>query len=321
MKVLVIGGAGYIGSTVSRELWQRGHDVTVLDLLLFGGESLVPLMDKPRFKLVQGDLRDEATLAEVLPGHDAVCLLAAIVGEPACNRDPQAAVETNLHGGRKVLSAAKHAGVKRFVFASTCSNYGISDSNSLATEETPLQPLSTYSETKVAVERDVLAAANGEFHPTVLRFSTAFGVSARMRFDLLVIDFTLAAFRDRKVVIYGEQFWRPYVHVRDAARAIGMVLEAPAEKVRDQVFNVGDNGENFQKGQLVDLIQNHIKDQLEIKYVQKEEDPRDYRVSFDKISSQLGYAITQTVDDGIRQLIEAIDLGVVTDCDSPRYRN
>ena len=131
MKILVIGGAGYIGSSVSQRLWEEGHDVTVLDLLLFGGESLVHLIGKPRFQLIKGDLRDEEALARIMPGHDAVILLAAIVGEPACNRDRENAVQTNLHGARKVLHAAQQAQVARFIFSSTCSNYGVSETDRL----------------------------------------------------------------------------------------------------------------------------------------------------------------------------------------------
>ncbi|MDP6722093.1 MAG: SDR family oxidoreductase, partial [Pirellulaceae bacterium] len=200
MKVLVIGGAGYIGSAVIQLLWQQGYDVTVLDLLLFGGESLIPLMGKERFRLIHGDLRDERLLNQVVPQHDAVCLLAAIVGEPACNHDPENAVATNLDGARKVMNVAKAVGVERFVFASTCSNYGVSSQDELVTENAPLQPLSTYSETKVAAEQSLLEMTDAKFHPTVLRFSTAFGISSRMRFDLMVSDFTLAAVRDRRLV-------------------------------------------------------------------------------------------------------------------------
>jgi nucleoside-diphosphate-sugar epimerase len=323
VKVLVTGGAGYMGSVLCHLLLAQGHQVRVLDSLMQGGQGLLGLYEEPNFEFVLGDVRSADVVDSALSDIDSVVHLAAIVGDPACARDPELAREVNLDASLQLWELSQRHEVARFVFASTCSNYGkIADPRTPVVEESELRPLSLYAETKVAVERALqdTSTPNGP-SPTILRFATLFGLSPRMRFDLTVNEFTVDLLLKRKLEVYGEQFWRPYVHVRDAARAIGMVLEAPAEKVRDQVFNVGDNGENFQKGQLVDLIQNHIKDQLEIIYVQKEEDPRDYRVSFDKISSQLGYAITQTVDDGIRQLIEAIDLGVVTDCDSPRYRN
>ena len=323
MKVLVTGGAGYMGSVLCRLLLAQGHQVRVLDSLMQGGQGLLGLYEEANFEFVLGDVRSSDVVSSALSDIDSVVHLAAIVGDPACARDPELAREVNLDASLQLWELSQRHEVARLVFASTCSNYGkIADPRTPVVEESELRPVSLYAETKVAVERALqdTSMPNGP-SPTILRFATLFGLSPRMRFDLTVNEFTGELLLKRKLEVYGEQFWRPYVHVRDAARAIGMVLEAPPEKVRDQVFNVGDNSENFQKGQLVDLIQNHIKDQLEIKYVQKEEDPRDYRVSFDKISSHIGFGITQTVDDGVRQLIEAIDLGVVTDCDSPRYRN
>jgi len=320
MRVLVIGGAGYIGSAASRFLWERGYDVTVLDLLLFGGESMVPLLGKPRFKLIRGDIRDEETLAQVIPGNDAVCLFAAIVGEPACNRDTRAAVETNLVAARKVVKVAKDLGVKRFLFASTCSNYGVLDVESVATEESPLQPISTYSETKVAAELDVLAAASQRFHPTVLRFSTAFGVSARMRFDLLVSDFTLAAYRDHEVVIYGEQFWRPFVHVDDIASSVGLVLESDPELVSGEVFNIGSNAANTKKIELGKRVARQVAG-TKLEFVRRDTDPRSYRVDFSKVIGRLGFRAKWSVDRGIRELHQALSAGVWIDPSDPRYYN
>ena len=321
MKVLIIGGAGYIGSTVSHELWRDGYEVTVLDSLLFGDEALESLIGKPRFQLIQGDIRDDATLAEVVPGHDAVCLLAAIVGEPACNRDPETAVDVNLHGTRKVLQAVTQAGVERFLFASTCSNYGVSDQNGLVTEDAPLQPLSTYSETKVTAESEILALMSPTFHPTVLRFSTAFGISARMRFDLLVSDFTLAAQREKRIVIYGGQCWRPFVHVCDIAAAIRKVLDADTDVVSGQVYNIGSNDLNVQKLQLGKDVQEEVPG-TELEIIQSNADPRSYRVGFSKAESRLGFRTRWTVQDGIRELHGALESGTWTDPTSaPQYYN
>ena len=320
MKVLVVGGAGYIGSSVSRRLWEQGCDVTVLDLLLFGGESLIPLIGKDRFTLVQGDLRNDDLLAKTVAEHDAVILLAAIVGEPACNRDPETAMDTNLHGARKVLAAAHKAGVKRFVFSSTCSNYGVSSEKGLVNEDAPLQPLSTYSESKVAAELDILAAAGESFFPTVLRFSTAFGVSARMRFDLLVSDFTLAAMRDKKLVVYGEQFWRPFVHVEDIATCVHTVLTADAADVSGEVFNVGANHNNTQKIELANGVLEHVKG-TELELVKQDNDPRSYRVDFTKIKERLGFEPEWTIDDGIREVHTALEAGVWHDTADSRYYN
>lgn len=320
MKILVVGGAGYIGSMVSQKLWEEGHDVTVLDLLLFGGESLIHLLGKDRFQLIPGDIRDVADVQRAVSGHDAVILLAAIVGEPACNRDRSAAVETNLHGARNVLNAANEADVQRFVFSSTCSNYGVSGSEALVSEASPLNPISTYSESKVAAELEILAAATTSFHPTVLRLSTAFGVSPRMRFDLLVSDFTLAAVREGKVVVYGEQFWRPFVHVADIAEAIQNVLQADTDVVSGEVFNIGCNESNLRKVDLARGVQRHA-DGTKLEFVKRDTDPRSYRVDFSKAHDRLGFRAQWSVDAGIREVHTALKAGLWRDPSHARYYN
>jgi nucleoside-diphosphate-sugar epimerase len=320
MNILVIGGAGYVGSPLVYQLWRDGHSVTVLDVLMFGGESLLPLAGEDRFRLVAGDLRSEAVLDEVVPGQDAIVLLGAIVGEPASNRDPELTVSTNLHGSVAVLDAAKRHGVPRFVFASTCSNYGISDADGPIAEDAPLMPLSPYSETKVAAEEIIIDAAGDGFHPTVLRLSTAFGLSPRMRFDLLVSDFTAAAINDGKIVIFGEQFWRPFVHVQDIAKAIRLVLEADPGLVSGEVFNVGSNPNNVQKQTLGEAVQRLVPG-TELEFVVRTEDPRSYRVDFTKIGEVLGFTADWSVDDGIRELAVALEQGVFKDVGDPRYHN
>jgi nucleoside-diphosphate-sugar epimerase len=320
MNVLVIGGAGYIGSMLTRMLLDRGDRVTVLDLLLFGSQSLDSVRDNPNFRLIEGDLRDGGLLADVMPGHDAVVLLAAIVGEPACNRDPDNAVDTNLNGARKVLSAAQSAGVPRFVFASTCSNYGVSDGDECVDETASLKPLSTYAQTKVQAEQEILAAASHSFCPTVLRFSTAFGVSDRMRFDLLVSDFTLAAVRDNKVVVYGEQFWRPFVHIQDISESIIQVLNADADIVRGEVYNVGSNAANVQKQALAEMVQRQVAGTA-LEFMKLNNDPRSYRVDFSKIERQLGFHASWSVDDGIAEVHEKLVAGAWSDPADRRFYN
>jgi nucleoside-diphosphate-sugar epimerase len=320
MNVLVIGGAGYIGSTLTRMLLARGDQVTVLDLLLFGSQSLDSVCDNPNFRLIEGDLRDERLLADLMPGHDAVVLLAAIVGEPACNRDPENAVDTNLNGARRVLAAAQAASVPRFVFASTCSNYGVSEGDECVDETAALKPLSTYAQTKVQAEQEILAAASDAFCPTILRFSTAFGVSDRMRFDLLVSDFTLAAVRDKKVVVYGEQFWRPFVHIQDISESIIQVLNADADIVRGEVYNVGSNAANVQKQELAEMVQRQVEGTA-LEFVKLNNDPRSYRVDFSKIERQLGFRANWSVDDGIAEVHEKLVAGAWSDPADRRFYN
>ena len=320
MKVLIIGGAGYVGSPLTYKMLADGHDVTVLDLLLFGGESLLPLEGRDRFTLVAGDLRDEDTLDEVMPGHDAVVLLGAIVGEPASNRDPDSTYTTNQVGAEKVRNAAVVHGVDRLVFVSTCSNYGISGVAGPVTEDAPLMPISPYSETKVAAEKMLIASKSDAFHPTILRLSTAFGISPRMRFDLLVSDFTLAAVTEGKILIYGEQFWRPFVHVKDIAEAIAVVLESDLELVSGEVFNVGRNSNNTQKITLGESVQAVLPD-TKLEFVERNEDPRSYQVDFTKIEGTLGFKAQWSIEDGIRELEAALRHGVFREPGLDRYRN
>lgn len=323
MKVLVTGGAGYVGSVVARTLIAQGHEVRILDSLLHGGRALLGLCLDERCSFIRGDMRSDSVVKTALQGMEAVVHLAAIVGDPACAREPALARAVNLEASLQLFGLSQRQGVQRFIFASTCSNYGkMSEASGYLTEDAALHPLSLYAETKVAVERALLAAS-GAAGPVVslLRFATVFGLSPRMRFDLTVNEFTRDLMTKGKVTVYGEHFWRPYLHVRDAARAVCLVLESPAASIQGHAFNVGDTSQNYQKGQLLDLICAQMVRQVEIERVPQKDDPRDYRVSFDKIQRTLKFQITRTVTDGVREIIAAIDNGVLTDCDDPSYRN
>lgn len=323
MKILVTGGAGYIGSTLVPMLLVNGHRVRVLDSLMYGGQSLLGSWSHPNFQFRKADIRDCEAVSSALEGIEAVIHLAAIVGDPACARQPEQARLVNLNSSLALLDRSKNFGVSRFVFASTCSNYGrMKDPSQYVDENTDLRPVSLYATTKVSVERAVLDPANSErLCATSLRFATVFGASSRMRFDLTVNEFTMKLLIERKLAVYGEQFWRPYIHVRDVGQSILMVLNAPEEKIRGQVFNVGDTSQNYQKGQLVNLIRSRLSGEVEIKYVRGEEDPRDYRVSFEKIKRELGFCITRRVEDGIQEIIDLIKHSIMTDFENTRYRN
>jgi len=323
MRVLLTGGAGYLGSVLTPLLLRDGYEVTVIDNLSHGGEPLLASFQDENFRFVKGDLRNRADIDKAMEGVDIVVHLAAIVGDPACARDPELAKEVNEKASFMLFDAAVTAGVKRFVFTSTCSNYGkMAEGSGFLNEESPLSPVSLYAETKVAVEKSLLNGGSKRGPVvTVMRCSTLFGLSPRMRFDLTVNEFTKDLFTQRKLVVFGQQFWRPYVHVGDAARAIMMVLKAPAQKVSGRVFNVGDGSQNYQKGQLVEMIRKQLGFDVEIELVEKQEDPRDYRVGFERIRDELGFKISRTVDDGIREVRTAIEEGIITETESPRYRN
>jgi nucleoside-diphosphate-sugar epimerase len=322
MNILVTGGAGYIGSTLVPLLLAEGHRVRVLDCLLHGGESLLGVWAHPCFEFIPGDVRDRSARQTALYGVEAVVHLAAIVGDPACARQPDVAREVNLKASLELIEESQRSGVGRFIFASTCSNYGkMKDSNAFVDEESELSPVSLYAESKVATERALLQSGRDKgWSPTPLRFATIFGVSQRMRFDLTVNEFTMELLTKKHLKVYGEQFWRPYVHVRDAARAIQLVLSAPVEKVAGIVFNVGATDQNFQKQQLVEMIRPYAPDAV-VEFVHRAEDPRDYRVSFARIAEGLGFKITRTVAQGIEEVAHLVRSNVIANFGDGRYSN
>jgi nucleoside-diphosphate-sugar epimerase len=321
-SILVTGGAGYIGSVLTRLLLEKGYRVTVLDSLLFGGEPILDLLNNPNFKFIKGDVRNEDDVKKALPGVYAVAHLASIVGDPACAKQPELARSTNLEGSKILYKLANDFGVQRFVFASTCSNYGkMEDPNSFVSETSTLAPVSLYAETKVATELFLLEQPKDNVcKPTSLRFSTVYGLSLRPRFDLTVNEFAKDLALGRELVVFGEQFWRPYCHVVDLARSVIAVIEADEEKVAFEVFNVGDTTENYHKQMIVDEVKKQIPE-AKVKYVKKNEDPRDYRVAFEKIRDRIGFNITKKVPEGIAQIIKAIEDGFIVNPDDPKYKN
>lgn len=320
--VLVSGGAGYIGSVLVRLLLAEGYSVKVIDNLSFGGVPIIDLLNDENFTFVKGDVRHEDDLRHALKGVDQAVHLAGIVGDPACAKQPELARAVNLDGSRLFYRLANETGIQRFVFASTCSNYGkMEDPESYVSEESLLAPVSLYAETKVEIERFLLDQPRSmTCKPTSLRFSTVYGLSPRPRFDLTVNEFTKELALGRELVVFGEQFWRPYCHVVDLCRSVITVLKAREEKVAFNVFNVGDTSENYQKQMIVDEIVKQIPD-AKIQYVKKDEDPRDYRVSFEKISEELGFSITKKVPDGISQIFQVVKDGFIPDPDKQEYRN
>ena len=302
MRVTVTGGAGYIGACATRELLAAGHDVTVLDSLLHGQEDVAAGLEAAGAHVVRGDVRDAAARREALDGAEGVVHLAAIVGDPACAADPERSHEVNVEGTRALVADA--AGAERIVFASTCSNYGRMADPLVPVDETaPLAPVSLYAEQKVQMERELLAR---DGVATCLRFATIYGVAERMRFDLTVNEFTRDLWDGRTLEVYGEQFWRPYVHVADAARALALVLAAPADRVAGRVFNVGHSDENYRKLDLVGVIRERLP-AADVRFVHRDEDPRDYRVSFERIRTELGFDPVMRVPDGVAELLVGLE--------------
>lgn len=319
-RILVTGGAGYIGSVLVRILLEKGYRVRVLDNLSFGGDALVEVFTHPNFEFIRGDIRNAETVQTALDGVWGVCHLAAIVGDPACKKFFDDASEINGTASIALFEACERAGVQRFVFASTCSNYGkMKEGGAFVDEDSELNPVSHYAKLKVAYEGYLLQKRSAVC-TTILRFSTVYGASPRLRFDLTVNEFTRDVTLGKELVIFGEQFWRPYCHVYDLANSVALVLESPEEKVRAEVFNVGDTAENYTKGMLAEELKKQVPG-VQIRYVEQVDDPRDYRVNSDKIRDQLGYRITRTVPDGIREIHAIVSSELIADPYGPKYRN
>lgn len=320
--ILVTGGAGYIGSVLVRILLNAGYSVRVLDSLRSGGDSLVDVFGNPNFEFIKGDVREPDAVKSAVQGCYAIAHLAAIVGDPACKKEPELARSINLEGGRVLWDAANTAGCKRFVFASTCSNYGkMEDPGQFVTETSELRPLSVYSETKVEFEQFLLGQPKSSVSkPTCLRFSTVYGLSPRLRFDLTVNEFTRELALGKELVVFGQQFWRPYCHVEDLSRSVLAVIEAPETSVAFDVFNVGDTSENWTKQMIVDELLRQIPGGR-VKYVPQGTDLRDYRVGFEKIRDRLNFKITKRVPDGIRETRRVFEHGLLANPYDPRYSN
>ncbi len=324
-KILVTGGAGYVGSCLIRELLNEGYEVLCIDNLMFGGESLLNVWYNNNFTFIKCDISDTEKLDNIFSKNDfyAVIHLAAIVGDPACKQYSELALKTNWISSKWLVDRSKISGVSKFIFSSTCSNYGkMENPENYVNENSILSPISIYAELKVKFEQYLLneIVKTHEFSPTSLRFSTVYGLSPRMRFDLTVNEFTKILSLGKELSIFGEQFWRPYCHVKDFANAFITVLKSPNEKVAYNVFNVGDNKENYTKQMIVNEITKLLPNSR-IRYVAKNEDPRDYRVNFDKIKNELGFKISMTVPDGIAEIKRAVEEKLILNPEDQKYYN
>jgi nucleoside-diphosphate-sugar epimerase len=305
LPILVVGGAGYIGSELVSLLLNRGHKVRVLDTFLFGRESLADLENNSRLEIIEGDVSDLYTLTQALNGVKAVVHLAGIVGDPACAVDEKMTRHLNISTTKMLKEAVKALNIPRFVFASSCSVYGLN--HKVVDEHSALNPVSLYARTKIDGEKELLSDPYDHFHPTILRFATVFGHSRRPRFDLVANLFVAQAYNEAKISVTGRGQWRPFVHVTDVARAIVMVLESPIEKVSRQVFNVGSDSINITIDGLAELVQKVVptdKKNREVKVVIQDTpgDPRSYRVSFKKIEKVLGFAPEIDLEKGLKEI-------------------
>ena len=317
-NVLVIGGAGYIGSALLPKLLDKGYRVRLLDLFLYGKESIANLIDHPHLEIVEGDFRKVDVVVAAMRDIDTVIHLGAIVGDPACALDEELTIEINLMATRMIAEVAKACQVDRFVFASTCSVYGASDR--IMDEDSSLNPVSLYARSKIACEKVLRQMADDLFAPVILRFATIYGLSGRTRFDLVVNLLTAKAAVDGQITVQGGDQWRPFVHVDDAALAVFKTATASLSLVDNQVFNVGSSEQNYTIQQVGEIIQRLVP-AAQLINVGTDADQRNYHVDFSKIRRTLGFAPQWTVEQGIQQVIEAIHSGKVQDYRDAKYSN
>ncbi len=325
--ILITGGAGYIGSILTSELLRQNYQVTILDSLLFGGESIMPFMSHPNFHFVKTDITEARAVRDSIKKDwgkpDAVVHLAGIVGFPACQAvGRQISWKYNVEATKMVFEQSADLGVERFVFASTYSNYGLSENGKPVTEESPLNPQSLYAETKIAAEEYLLSQKDASCAPLLFRFATLYGISPRTRFDLIVNQFVLEAFAKRQLIIYQRGYSRSFVHIRDIVRGIMMGLEAEQNKIRGQVFNLGTDNGNYSKNDIVNFILKRMPETVvEYKDLTFGGDMRDITVSFEKIKRVLGFETTLDVDDGVREVLFALKSGLIRNPTDEHYRN
>jgi nucleoside-diphosphate-sugar epimerase len=303
-RILLIGGGGYVGSVLTQYLLERGIFVRCLDSLLYENHAAVEsFLGHPNYEFVYGDFCDEQLLQKSSDDVSDVVLLAGLVGDPITKKYPQASEKINEAGVQGCFDSLAGKGIDRLIFISTCSNYGLMEGDQLATEESELNPLSLYAKAKVDAEQKLLSLRGEvDYHPTILRFATAFGLSPRMRFDLTVNEFTRELAMGEELLVFDADTWRPYCHVRDFSRLILKVLETEPEKVSFEVFNAGGDANNFTKRGIVEAILEQLPD-AKVRYKEHGTDPRNYRVDFRKVRKVLDFEPTYGVPDGISELI------------------
>jgi nucleoside-diphosphate-sugar epimerase len=318
--VLVTGGAGYIGSMVTELLLDAGYRVRVVDRLFFGRQLLAPLEKREGLTIIKDDIRYLGP--EVFDGVDVVMDLAGISNDPSADLAPQITEDINFGGAAHTARLAKQAGVSRYIYSSSCSVYGHNgveesangngnDNGHRLVETSPKAPVSLYAKTKIAAEEELLKLHDDAFTVVLLRNATVYGLSYRMRFDLVINLMTLSAYKNRKLfVLGGGAQWRPLVHVHDVARAFLMAMEAPREKVAGRAFNVGSNDQNFQIYQIAQMVRDVVP-HTDLEVVPDDPDKRSYNVSFDRIEQELGFKAEKSPYEGIVEVKQALERGKV----------
>jgi nucleoside-diphosphate-sugar epimerase len=314
-NILLAGGAGYVGAVLTSHFLKKGYKVTVLDNFVYNNQfAIAPYIGDTDYQFIFGDMGNNEALKQTLKyGITDVILMAGLVGDPITKKYPEQSHIINEQNVQKCMDFFENKGIEKLIFISTCSNYGLIKENELADENFALNPLSLYAKAKVANELYLMNKRDkADYTGVILRFATAFGLSPRMRFDLSVSEFVRDLFFEKELLVYDEDTWRPYCHVRDFARLLDIVINTDNAVVNFEVFNAGGDVNNFTKKMIVNEILKHIP-AGKVKYGENGSDPRNYRVSFSKVKDKLGFEPKFTVQQGVEELINALRIGLYSD--------
>lgn len=323
--VLITGGGGYIGTHITEKLLNEGYKVRIFDQFMFGENAILSLKKNKNLTIIKGEIGEWQKLRESLNGVYAVIHLAGLVGDPACIVNKELTIQMNIVSTKIIKELSKDAKVSRFIFSSSCSVYGASDE--LMSEESKLNPVSLYAQTKIDSENEILSDNSKDFYPTVLRFATVFGHSQRQRFDLVANLFVAQAYNEGVITVTGSSQWRPFIHPQDIARSIVKVLKKPKKEVSRQIINVGDDNLNITIGNLALLVANIVKKDRNGKPVKiiindDVKDIRNYKVSFKKINKLLGFQATVDIKKGLEEIYDNFKKGKYhKDYKNPLYIN
>lgn len=316
--ILVIGGAGFLGSVLVKKLIELGFGVKIFDSFIYGKRSLIGFRDNPLVEIIEGDIRNIESVNASMKDVWTVILLAAVVGDPASLSRPEQTIETNLLASQMIASACKMNSISRFIYASTCSVYGVG--KDVLDEDAPLNPVSLYARTKITSEQEILKLADDNFSPTIMRMATLYGYSPRMRFDLVVNTMTMTAFLEKKIVVFGGEQWRPLLHLDDAAEAYISVLNAGESVIKGKVYNVGSGEQNYKIKDVAKIISETLVD-TKMSIEKTSTDERNYRVSFAKIETELGFKAKHTIAEASNEIYAKLCSGEIKDPKQKVYYN
>ncbi|MCX7877171.1 MAG: SDR family oxidoreductase [Ignavibacteria bacterium] len=321
-KILVIGGGGYLGIVLVRKLLELGYKVRVLDSFIYGSRA-ISCLSSPLLEIVKGDITHAEVVTKAINNSDAVIHLAAVVGDPAAKARPELTINTNYIASLSIASACKLSGINKFIYASTCSVYGIGDE--ILDEDSPLNPVSLYAKTKISSEKGIMSIANGEFCPTIMRMSTLYGYSPRMRFDLVVNTMTMTAFTEGVIKVFGGNQWRPLLSLSDAADAYIKILEADISVIGGKIYNVGSEKQNYRISQVAEQVAGAIEEltgkKVSIRTEKDNQDVRDYKVSFERIRRDTGFEAKTSINEAVKEIWMKLESGEIKDPKQKVYYN